>query len=106
MKNQNSPQINVDGKSIAFSLHDDSASHVSFAGASHVSLAGSFNHWAKDVLQLEQDAEGVWKIEIPMLPEGRYHYKFFVDDKMWTEDLDNPNREPDGAAGFNSIFTI
>ncbi len=106
MNNQNSPQINVNKKTIEFSLHDDCAAHVSFAGASHVSLAGSFNNWAKDVLQLEQDNEGVWKIEIPMLPEGKYHYKFFVDDKIWTEDIDNPNREPDGSIGFYSIFTI
>ncbi len=104
MENQSSPQINE--KTIGFSLHDDSASHVSFAGASQVSLSGSFNNWAKDVLQLEQDDNGVWKIEIPMLPEGKYHYKFFVDDKVWTEDIDNPNREPDGSIGFYSIFTI
>ncbi len=106
MKNQNSPQINLREKTISFSLHDDSSSHVSFVGASHVSLAGSFNNWAKDVLLLEQDESGVWKIEIPMLPEGKYHYKFFVDDKIWTEDFDNQNREPDGSIGFNSIFTI
>ncbi len=106
MKNENSPQININEKTIGFSLHDDFSSHVSFAGASHVSLAGSFNHWAKDELLLEQDDDGVWKIEIPMLPEGTYHYKFIVDDKLWTEDIDNPNRQPDGSIGFNSIFTI
>ena len=106
MKNHSSPHINLAEKTIGFSLHNDVPSHVSFDGASHVSLAGSFNNWAKDVLLLEQDDEGVWKIEIPMLPEGKYHYKFFVDDKVWTEDIDNPLREPDGSIGFYSIFTI
>ncbi|MEO6000090.1 MAG: glycogen-binding domain-containing protein [Chitinophagaceae bacterium] len=106
MKPQNSPQINITEKTIEFSLHDDFAAHVSFEGASHVSLAGSFNNWAQDVLLMEQDDEGVWKIEIPMLPKGTYHYKFFVDDKIWMEDIYNQYREPDGTTGFNSIFTI
>jgi len=106
MKPQSSPQINVTEKTIEFSLHDDDAAHVSFAGASHVSLAGSFNNWAQDVLLMQRDDEGVWKIEIPMLPQGKYHYKFFVDDKVWMEDIYNQNREPDGSTGSNSIFTI
>ncbi len=106
MKSHTSPQINLKEKTIAFSLHDDFYSHVSFAGASHISLAGSFNNWAQDVLLMEQDDNGVWKIEIPLLPKGTYHYKFFVDDKIWMEDIDNPYREPDGSIGFNSIFTI
>jgi hypothetical protein len=106
MKNQTSPQINLNEKTIRFSLHDDLTSYISYAGVEHVSLAGSFNNWAQDVLLLKQDDQGIWKIDIPMLPEGKYHYKFFVDDKIWTEDIHNPNREPDGSIGFNSIFTI
>lgn len=106
MKTHTSPQINLKEKTIGFSLHDDFTSHVSYAGASHISLAGSFNNWAQDVLLMEQDDNGVWKIEIPLLPKGTYHYKFFVDDRIWMEDIDNPYREPDGSIGFNSIFTI
>jgi hypothetical protein len=106
MMNQTSPRINVSKQTIAFCLHDDFYSHVSFKGASHISLSGSFNHWAKDELLLEQDNNGTWKIEIPMLPSGTYHYKFIIDDKILTEDFDNPNRQPDGTTGFNSIFTI
>ena len=106
MKPQSSPQINDTAKTIEFSLHDDFAAHVSFEGATHVSLAGSFNNWAQDVLLMQRDDEGVWKIEIPMLPKGTYHYKFFVDDKIWMEDIYNQYREPDGATGFNSILTI
>jgi hypothetical protein len=41
-----------------------------------------------------------------MLPAGRYYYKFFVDEKTWTEDYENPYREPDGFRGFNSILII
>lgn len=106
MKALTSPQINSAANTIGFFLPKECASHVSFVGASQVSLSGNFNNWAHDVLLMHEDEDGIWKIEIPMLPEGKYHYKFFVDDKIWMEDVDNPNREPDGKTGFNSIFTI
>jgi hypothetical protein len=98
MKEHNSPFINQKKNSIEFFMQSDCASHIS--------LAGSFNHWAQDVLLLEPCRNGLWKIEIPMLPAGTYKYKFFVDDKMWMEDVDNPYREPDGFSGFNSLLII
>ena len=97
-KKQLSPVINKMKSSIEFYVRNECASQIS--------LAGSFNHWAQDVLLLRPELSGVWKIEIPMLPAGRYSYKFFVDDRMWMEDVDNPYREPDGFSGFNSILTI
>jgi serine protease AprX len=98
MKPHPSPYFNKRKKTIEFFMHNDCASQVS--------LVGSFNHWAQDVLLMEPGKNGNWKIEIPMLPEGKYHYKFFVDDKMWMEDVDNPYREPDGLTGFNSVLMI
>ena len=74
--------------------------------ASQVSVAGSFNDWAQDVLLMEPGMNSLWKIEIPILPAGLYQYKFFVDEKIWIEDVCNPYREPDGFAGFNSILKI
>jgi hypothetical protein len=50
--------------------------------------------------------DDMWIIEIPMLPSGKYHYKFFIDDRMAVEDIENPLREPDGVAGWNSVLTI
>jgi serine protease AprX len=98
MKPHSSPHINGRKKSIEFYVRHDCASQIS--------LAGTFNHWAQDVLLMEPGKNGLWKIEIPLLPAGKYHYKFFVDDKMWLEDVDNPYREPDGFHGFNSILVI
>ena len=98
MKPYPSPEVNARQNTISFYVQDECASQVS--------LAGTFNHWAQDVLLMEPGKNGIWKIEIPMLPAGRYHYKFFVDDKMWMEDIDNPYREPDGFNGFNSILVI
>lgn len=98
LKPNPSPFINPGRNSIEFYMQSDCASQIS--------LAGSFNHWAQDVLLLEPGRNGLWKIEIPMLPAGRYTYKFFTDDKRWIEDVDNPYREPDGFAGFNSLLVV
>jgi serine protease AprX len=98
MKQHASPFINKRKKAIEFYMQNPCASHIS--------LAGSFNHWAHDSLLMEPTKNGLWKIEIPMLPKGTYHYKFFVDDKVWMEDIDNPYREPDGLNGFNSILMV
>jgi len=98
MKQQESPFINYRKQTIEFCLHNDCAEQIS--------LAGSFNHWAQDVLLMEPGKNGFWKIEIPLLPEGRYQYKFFVDSCRWVEDIDNPYREPDGFNGFNSILVV
>jgi 1,4-alpha-glucan branching enzyme len=98
MKDHPSPYIDRKSKSIEFTVKTN--------GASQISLAGSFNNWAQDQLNLKPLKDGVWKIKIPMLPKGRYSYKFFVDDRMWMEDIENPYREPDGVTGFNSILFV
>ncbi|MBS1741960.1 MAG: hypothetical protein JST81_02890 [Bacteroidetes bacterium] len=98
MKTVHSPHINSKKKTIQFFIQNNCANQIA--------LAGSFNNWAHDVLLMKPGKDGLWKIEIPILPRGRYHYKFFLDDKMWMEDIDNPYREPDGVSGFNSVLTV
>jgi 1,4-alpha-glucan branching enzyme len=98
MKHYPSPYINKEKRTIEFYIQNDVAEQIS--------LAGSFNHWAQDVLLFEPSKDGVWKLELPMLNDGRYLYKFFIDSKAWVEDVDNPYREPDGFNGFNSILFI
>lgn len=98
MKTHQYPYINRRKKTIQFCIHNSCADHIS--------LAGTFNHWAHDELQLKPRKDGSWLIEIPLLPEGKYHYKFFIDDRMWMEDIENQYREPDGVTGWNSVLTI
>ena len=93
-----SPYVNKQKNTIEFFVHHSNAEQIS--------LAGSFNQWAEDVLLLTPGYEGLWKIVIPILPEGRYRYKFLVDGTYWLEDVDNPYREPDGFNGFNSLLII
>jgi 1,4-alpha-glucan branching enzyme len=98
MDQQAFPVINSRKKKIKFSIQNTCASHIS--------LVGSFNHWSHDELQLKPGKDGLWRIEIPMLPKGKYYYKFIIDDRMWVEDIDNPYREPDGVNGWNSVLTV
>jgi len=93
-----SPHIDSRRKTIEFYVQNECASHIC--------LAGSFNHWAQDVMPMKRVEDGLWKIAIPLLPAGKYRYKFFIDDRMAMEDIDNPNREPDGKNGFNSILIV
>lgn len=98
VKAMESPFINRKQNTIEFIIQHHSAEQIS--------LAGSFNQWAEDVLLLTPGLEGIWKIVIPLLPEGHYRYKFLADGKCWFEDIHNPYREPDGYDGFNSLFFI
>ncbi|HLY69809.1 MAG TPA: hypothetical protein VKR53_08765 [Puia sp.] len=98
MKLQASPCIHKKRKTIEFNIR--------LSAASHITLSGSFNHWAKDEFEMKPNKNGVWKIEIPMPPHGKYYYKFCIDEKMWMEDIENPLREPDGVTGWNSVLTV
>jgi serine protease AprX len=95
---EQSPLVNTGNKVVEFYVHND--------WATEISLAGSFNNWAEDELQLEPGRHGAWKISIPILKPGRYYYKFHVDQSYWLEDVNNPMREPDGFNGFNSVLLI
>ena len=98
MKPYTSPLINDEKKTIEFYIENTCAEQIS--------LAGTFNRCAQDVLLMEPANNGLWKIEIPMLPRGKYHYKFLIDKHHWMEDIDNPFREPDGFNGFNSVLIV
>lgn len=98
MKPNHSPIINKEKKTIEFFIEHPCADHIS--------LTGSFNQWAKNELPLKAETNGVWSIEIPMLPQGKYHYKFIIDDRMSMEDIENQHREPDGINGWNSVLNI
>ena len=93
-----SPFINKEESCIEFYLQHDCARQLA--------VAGSFNNWATDVFLMEPGKNGIWKISIPMLPPGKYLYKFFADEKTWIEDFSNPYKEPDGFLGFNNLLII
>ena len=52
--------------------------------AKEVKLAGSFNDWNADGIQLKKEKSGRWKIEMALEP-GRYEYRYLVDGN-WQND--------------------
>ena len=98
MRPYTSPFINEDSNTISFYINNECAKKIS--------LTGSFNNWARNSFLMQPETDGLWHIDIPMLPDGRHQYKFLIDDRMWVEDIDNPYKEPDGHTGFNSIIII
>ena len=96
MEQHTSPFINKPKRKIEFYIQNEVANNIA--------LIGSFNQWRRRELKPAKD--GLWKIAIPLLPNGKYYYKFIIDDRMWVEDVDNPNREPDGVNGWNSVLMI
>lgn len=71
-----------------------------------VSLVSSFNNWKPNQILLKPSSNGLWYIDIPMLPAGKYEYKFFVDNSYWIEDVSNPWRVLNHLGGWNNVFEI
>ncbi len=69
--------------------------------ACEVKIAGEFTGWGG--VDMENES-GIWQRSFELMP-GRYVYKFIVDGR-WIEDPKNPDMEPDGYEGFNSIIEI
>ncbi|MCE2882738.1 MAG: alpha-glucosidase C-terminal domain-containing protein [Planctomycetaceae bacterium] len=71
---------------------------------SAVFLAGDFNGWKPDATRMERMGDGFCRASVE-LAHGRHTYKFVVDGR-WIADPRNPEREPDGHDGFNSLLVI
>ncbi|MCC6524759.1 MAG: hypothetical protein IT373_19030 [Polyangiaceae bacterium] len=74
-------------------------------GAHTVELRGDFaaNGWQTGV-PMQVDG-GRWRVEL-QLPDGQaVRYKFLVDGTQWVNDPANPETEPDGVGGVNSVKT-
>ncbi len=74
-----------------------------FPDAEKVILAGSFNNWKENELQMRQDDDG-WIIHLDM-NAGKHWYKFIIDGK-WMVDPANPIREKDGDGNTNSVLIV
>jgi 1,4-alpha-glucan branching enzyme len=73
--------------------------------AKSVAIAGSFNRWNPENDKLTgPDKKGVWRITLP-LSEGRYEYRFIINDSEWVLDPSIPSVD-DGLGGENSILII
>jgi len=73
-------------------------------GARQVFIAGDFNSWSPNAAEMVSTGEGNWSKKIVLKP-GKYGYKYIVDGN-WQPDPENPNTQPDGYGGVNSVVEI
>ncbi|NBB78087.1 MAG: hypothetical protein GVY36_01355, partial [Verrucomicrobia bacterium] len=71
--------------------------------AGSVSVVGEFNDWNTGTNPMRR-IDGTWMDTMALAP-GRYAYKFVIDGS-WEPDPANPEREPDGHGGYNSILYV
>ena len=75
-----------------------------------VHVAGSFNGWPKTIadggfpLTYAADRKQ-WSLS-QKLPVGTHTYKLVLDESEWLTDPANPNTQPDGFGGQNSVLTV
>ncbi|HVE55381.1 MAG TPA: S8 family serine peptidase [Pyrinomonadaceae bacterium] len=98
LKAENFAPPRIENSKIVFFYHDDRAASVY--------LVGDFNDWKKRETQFTKSADGVWRAAINGLKPGKYRYKFFVNDEVWTEDASHGLKEQDGFGGFHSILIV
>jgi len=76
--------------------------------ATSVWVTGSFTSWAAEppgALELVEVADGTWKLTT-IVGAGRHLYKFVIDGSTWIADPVNPETEPDGYGGQNSVIEL
>ncbi len=83
-------------KNIEFVLHRPEARSVS--------VAGTFNEWNPQQTKLNKDADGVWKVTIPLKP-GHYEYRFVVDGQ-WISDPNARDSVPNNFGSTNSVLDV
>ncbi len=64
-----------------------------------VQLVGDFTQWQDRPINLQKDADGVWRATVK-LPPGEHHYRFLVDGQ-WRDDPECVLREPNPFGGEN-----
>jgi len=77
---------------------------LSAPNARSVRVAGTFNNWNVDRSLMAKEAEGVWRIRIPM-KAGRHEYRFVVDGQ-WMEDPLAKESAANPYGGRNSVVNV
>ena len=72
--------------------------------AKEVHLVGEFNDWKSGIHPMKNNGNGVWAKAI-MLPEGKYEYKFLVDNQ-WMADPQNERVCANCFGTTNSIVRV
>ena len=71
--------------------------------ATKVIVAGSFNRWDEQDLEMYKIEHG-WEIKLNIKP-GEYEYRFIVDGN-WMEDPSNPSKVTNEFGQYNSLINV
>lgn len=72
--------------------------------AKKVSIAGPFNNWDTETMQMKKAKNGIWTIKLK-LPLGKCEYKYFVDGS-WVNDAACSESVPNAYGTSNSVVTV
>ena len=74
--------------------------------AEQVTLAGSFNDWSPEGIELVRSPDtGLWTGTLPLSP-GEYQYLFVIDGISWIPDPSAHAQVDDGFGAANSVIVV
>jgi hypothetical protein len=74
--------------------------------AHRVTLAGSFNEWSPNEVELSRNAAtGLWTATVPLQP-GEHEYLFVIDGSQWIPDPNAHAQVDDGFGQANSVIVV
>jgi hypothetical protein len=74
--------------------------------AAEVAVVGDWNGWDPQADRLARTDDGVWEVEIPLVPEQEYRYQFLIDGEEWMADPNSILQVEDGFGSVNSVLDI
>jgi len=74
--------------------------------ASQVSLAGDFNGWRPNELNMKNIQNGTWEITVALRRGAIYTYDFLIDGEQWVPDPHSESRLDDGFGGVSSVLRL
>ena len=95
IRGPNAPQLTADG--VVF--------RISAPEATVVNIAGQFNGWSPEATEMTKGEDGVWTVTLALKTGALHRYKYLIDG-FWIPDPENPDCEPDGCGGYNSIIDV
>jgi 1,4-alpha-glucan branching enzyme len=72
--------------------------------AATVQLAGDFTQWQERPINMQKDADGIWRVTVELSP-GAHHYRFLVDGQ-WQDDPECALRAPNPYGSHNAICQV
>ncbi len=73
--------------------------------AQRVEVRGEWDNWQASLIA-QRIEDGVWHAQMPKPANGFYAYRFFIDDKTWLDDPENPQRRTNPYGEYDSVLVV